>query len=275
MIEVYNLWFKYKPSDEFVLRDITLRIEDGKLIAILGDNGAGKTTLIKHFNGLLKPTKGVVYVDGLDTRKTPISALSRKVAIVFQYPEKTFFATRVWDEVAFPLKNFGFDRRLIERIVEKMLKTFWLWEYRDMPPFMLSGGEARRLAIATSLAWNPNYLVLDEPTAGQDAIQREILISIINTLVKAKRTVVLVTHDIEFVSELNPDVVILLSKGRVVYHGQCSSLFRNNELLTEAGLLQPCIYALESSLKERKLIDHSIDSINQLIETLARILTHD
>lgn len=271
MIKVKNLYFSYTASQGYVLKNINLEISEGELIAIMGDNGAGKTTLVKHFNGLLKPIKGDVYVDGINTKETAVSELSRKVALVFQYPEKMFFSERVWDEVAFSLRNFGYDEETVRRLVQKILNIFWLWKYRDTSPFMLSGGEQRRLAIASVLVWDPKYVVMDEPTAGQDAIQREILLQIIRMMIEKGKTVILVTHDVEFVSEIGPRVV-LMNNGEVVYDGEYHELFRNRRLLEMAGLTQPSLFRLEAKLKTKKLLKTGFNTIEEAAENILKII---
>ncbi len=271
MIVVENLYFTYGSQGDYVLKDINLEIGEGELLAIMGDNGAGKTTLVKHFNGLLKPTLGHVYVDDIDTRDVPVSELSRKVGMIFQYPEKMFFSERVWDEVAFALRNFGYDESSISRLVQKILNIFWLWKYRDSSPFILSGGEQRRLAIASVLVWNPKYIVMDEPTAGQDAVQREILLQIINMMVSQGKTVILVTHDVEFVAEIRPRV-ILMSNGEVMYDGEATRLFRNPDILENAGLTQPILFKLESRLRNLGLIEEGFNTIDEAAKKIVSLL---
>lgn len=242
-----NVYYKYPGETRYALININLEIGEGEVVAIMGDNGAGKTTLVKHLNGLIKPSKGAVYIDGVKTGDVEVSTLARKVALVFQYPEKMFFSESVYDEVSFALKNFGFEETVIPRIVEKTLKTFWLWEYRDRSPFTLSGGEQRRLALASVLSWDPKYIVLDEPTAGQDAIQREILTHLINRKISEGKTVILVSHDVEFIADFSPRT-ILLKNGEIIYEGEADDLFRRRELLLEAGLDQPVIYELAEKI---------------------------
>lgn len=242
-----NVYYRYPGEERYVLSNINLEIGEGEVVAIMGDNGAGKTTLVKHLNGLIKPTRGAVYIDGVKTSDVGVSTLARKVALVFQYPEKMFFSESVYEEVAFALKNFGFEERLINRIVEKTLKTFWLWEYRDRSPFTLSGGEQRRLALASVLSWDPKYIVLDEPTAGQDAIQREILTHLIRRKIDEGKTIILVSHDVEFIADFSPRT-ILLKDGEIIFDGEASDLFRRRELLVEAGLEQPVLYELADKL---------------------------
>ena len=174
MIEVSNVWFSYDKK-RYVLKEINAEFHEGRYYAIMGDNGSGKTTLLKHLNGLLKPDKGKILVDGLDTATTPVSVLSRKVALSFQNPEDMFFSNTVYDEVAFALKNFGYKEDKIDELTRRALSIFNLDRYLNYSPFNLSEGEKRRLAIACIYVWGPKYLVLDEPTAGQDQIQREML----------------------------------------------------------------------------------------------------
>lgn len=262
-----NVYYKYPGEERYVLSNINLEIGEGEVVAILGDNGAGKTTLVKHINGLLKPTKGTVYVDGVKTSEVEVSTLARKVALVFQYPEKMFFSESVYEEVGFALKNFGFEEALIKRIVKKTLKTFWLWEYRDRSPFTLSGGEQRRLALASVLSWDPKYIVLDEPTAGQDAIQREILTHLIRRKIREGKTVMLVSHDVEFIADFSLRT-ILLKDGEIIYDGEASGLFRRKDILNEAGLEQPVLY----ELAEKIGFDGSDEvTVNKLIEYIARL----
>ena len=270
MIELKNVWFKY--DNKIILKDINLQIGEGDLICILGDNGAGKTTLAKHLNGLLKPYRGDVYVDGANTKDTPVSELSKKVALVFQYPEKMLFTSSLVEEVSFALKNFGYREDVINRQVEKVLKMFWLWDYRERSPFTLSGGEQRRLALAIVLAWDPKYIVMDEPTAGQDAYQREILMGIMRELVRRGKTVILITHDIEFVFEFESRI-ILLKEGEVLFDGPSHELFNDkSELLEEAGLDKPSLIKLKDILNERgykirfSSYKDAVDKIYALIE---------
>jgi len=269
MIKFKNVWFRY--DDEYILKDINLEIKEGELICILGDNGAGKTTFAKHLNGLLKPSKGDVIIDGMNTKDTPVSELSKKVALVFQYPEKMFFTSSLTEEVSFALRNFGFDDRVIEHQVEKVLKMFWLWDYRDRSPFTLSGGEQRRLALAIVLAWDPKYIVMDEPTAGQDAFQREMLLGAIREFTMRGKTIILITHDIEFVFEFHSRI-ILIDKGRIVFDGRSTELFNEKpELLRKAGLDIPFSIKLKQVLSEKgkhftfETLDDTVNKIYSLL----------
>src|SRR5512136_112545 len=174
MIEVKDVYFSYQSGVQ-ALKGVSLTIRDGEFVAIMGQNGAGKTTLVKHFNGLLKPTKGTVRIDGVETTKKSIASLSKTVGFVFQNPDHQLFSETVEEEIAFALKNFGFTKENIEKQITWALNLLSLMQYRKTSPFMLSGGERKRVALASVLAWGPQMLILDEPTIGQDHQQKENL----------------------------------------------------------------------------------------------------
>src|SRR3990170_2291924 len=200
MIVVKDIYFKY-PSGVEALKGVSITIKDGEFVAIMGQNGAGKTTLVKHFNGLLKPSKGTVLIDGVETTKTSIATLSRSVGFVFQNPDHQLFSETVEEEIAFALKNFGFEKETIQKQTTWALNLLSLTQYQKTSPFMLSGGERKRVALASVLAWDPQILILDEPTIGQDHEQKERLRQFILQMQTQGKTVVIVTHDIEFVAE--------------------------------------------------------------------------
>ena len=239
MIDVKDLHFTY-PTGIEALRGINLTIDDGEFLAVMGQNGAGKTTLVKHFNGLLKPTKGEVLVDGVSTRDVSVAKLARKVGFVFQNPDHQLFSETVEDEVAFALKNFGFEEAVIEKQVDWALNLLDITKYRKTSPFMLSGGERKRVALASILAWDPQVIILDEPTIGQDHQQKEKLQHFILQLNAQKKTVVVVTHDVEFVAECNPRV-ILMSQGKILAEGIAEKVLTNPKLVAQASIVPPQI----------------------------------
>src|SRR5437016_6665871 len=248
MITLEKVSFTYR-SGQRALQDIDLRLEGGDFIAIMGENGAGKTTLAKHLNGLLKPSQGRVLVDEEDTRKVSVARLSRKVGLVFQNPDHLLFSETVKDEVAFGLKNFGFAPEVVHNQVMRTLEALGLSEYAETSPFLLSGGERKRVALAAVLAWEPDYLILDEPTIGQDYQQKERLRNFILQLNSQGKAVVMVTHDVEFVAECNPKVV-LMSKGRIVAQGQADEILSDDDLIQKASLVKPQMAKLFSQLGE-------------------------
>ncbi len=272
MIAFESVEFIY-PSGVKALDGVSLRIGDGEVVALMGENGAGKTTLLKHLNGLLKPTSGRVLVDGVDTRKATVAQLARTVGLVFQNAEDMFFSSSVWEEVAFALRNFGYSERVVERRVDWALKFMELEKYSDASPFLLSGGEKKRLALAIILAWSPKVIALDEPTTGQDQLQKEKLLQMIKLLREQGRTIIVSTHDVEFAAQLKPRV-ILMKRGRIIADGKADEIFLDEELLRSCSLLPPQIVSLtkrlgflgiEPSLKHpREVADEIIDRLERL-----------
>lgn len=239
MIEVKEVHFTY-PTGVKALNGISLKIGEGEFVALMGENGAGKTTLVKHFNGLLKPTQGEVLVDGVDTRRASVAELSRKVGLVFQNPDHQFFCETVEEEVVFALRNFGFSEEESKKRGDWALNFLNLNQYRKSSPFMLSGGEKKRLALASILSWDPQVLVLDEPTIGQDYHQKTLLRQFIVQLNARGKAVIIVTHDIEFVAECNPRVVVI-SRGQIVADDSARSVLTNYEQVKKASLIPPQI----------------------------------
>jgi energy-coupling factor transport system ATP-binding protein len=246
MIIVDGLRYTYTGGVE-ALQGVSLTVNDGEFVAIMGQNGAGKTTLVKHFNGLLKPTKGTVRIDGVETTKTSIAQLSRTVGFVFQNPDHQLFSETVEEEIAFALKNFGFEETVVQERITWAVNLLSLMQYRKTSPFMLSGGERKRVALASVLAWDPQILIMDEPTIGQDHDQKEKLRQFILQLQTQGKTVVIVTHDVEFVAECNPRVV-LMKEGKIVADGQGKDILTNVDALAESSIVLPQIAQIFTQL---------------------------
>jgi len=257
MIEIEKVSFAY-PSGVEALKGVSLAIQDGEFVAIMGQNGAGKTTLVKHFNGLLKPTKGVIRVDGVETTKTSVAAMARKVGFVFQNPDHQLFSETVEEEIAFALKNFGFKEEAIEKRITWALNLLGLTQYRKTSPFMLSGGERKRVALASVLAWDPQILILDEPTIGQDYQQKEKLRQFIIQMQTQGKTIVIVTHDVEFVAECNPRV-ILMKEGQIVADGKGKEILTDTAVLAKSAIVLPQIAQLFKQLEPLGLTKDVID----------------
>ena len=257
MIEVENVYFTY-PNGVEALRGVSLKIADGEFVAIMGQNGAGKTTLVKHFNGLLKPTKGRVLIDGVDTRQVSVAKLSRKVGLVFQNPDHQLFSETVEEEISFALRNFGFNEKIIRERVNWALNLLDLVQYRRTSPFMLSGGERKRVALASVLAWDPKIIILDEPTIGQDSRQKERLRQFIIQMNHQGKTVIIVTHDIEFVVECEPRV-ILMANGKIIADGETREVLTDPDLVSRSSLILPEITQVFINLNDpgfpREVID--------------------
>lgn len=257
MIDVRNVCFTY-PNGVEALRNVSLTIGDGEFLAIMGQNGAGKTTLVKHFNGLLKPTSGEVLVEGVKTASTSVAKLARDVGFVFQNPDSQLFCETVEEEIAFALRNFGFEQATLKKRVTWALNLLNLTDYRSTSPFMLSGGERKRVALASVLAWNPKAIVLDEPTIGQDQHQKEKLRQFILQLNTQGKTVVIVTHDVEFVAECNPRL-ILMTEGRIVADGTGKEVLTDLERLTQASIVPPQITQIFMEIRDFGLPTDIID----------------
>jgi len=257
MIEAQDIYFTY-PNGVEALKGVSLIIKNGEFVAIMGQNGAGKTTLVKHFNGLLKSTKGKVLVDEVETTKVSVATLARNVGFVFQNPDHQLFSETVEDEIAFALKNFGFKENIIKRRVTWALNLLGLTHYRKTSPFMLSGGERKRVALASVLAWNPKILILDEPTIGQDYQQKEKLRQFILQMKTQRKTIIIVTHDVEFVAECNPRV-LLMREGRIVIDGEAKEVLTNPKVLIQASIVPAQIAQIFLYLSELELPKNVID----------------
>jgi len=257
VIKVKDVYFTY-PNGVEALRGVSLTIHDGEFIAIMGQNGAGKTTLVKHFNGLLKPTRGDIIVDGVNTREMSVAKLARKVGFVFQNPDHQLFCENVEDEIAFALRNFGFEESAIKKRVTWALNLLGVTQYRQTSPFMLSGGERKRVALASVLAWDPRVVILDEPTIGQDHQQKEKLRQFIVQLNAQKKTVIVVTHDVEFVAECNPRVM-LMTGGKIVADGGAEEILTNPKIVARASIVPPQITQIFLGLSDLGLPTNVID----------------
>jgi energy-coupling factor transport system ATP-binding protein len=257
VIEAENVHYSY-PSKVEALKGVSITIKDGEFVAIMGQNGAGKSTFVKHFNGLLKPTVGSVRIDGVETTKSSVAAIARNVGFVFQNPDHQLFSETVEEEIAFALKNFGLEPEIIEKRIDWALNLLSLTQYRKTSPFLLSGGERKRVALASVLAWDPKTLILDEPTIGQDHEQKEKLRQFIMQLQTQKKTVVIVTHDVEFVAECNPRVV-LMKEGKIVADGEGKQILTDPALLELSSIVLPQIAQVFTKLSDLGLPKDIID----------------
>lgn len=249
LIEFRDVTFVHQNGVK-ALDGVSLAIEKDEVVSIVGENGAGKTTLVRHINGLLRPTTGSVLLDGTDTRKLSTAQLARRVGIAFQNPDHQLFSDSVENEVSFALKNFGFESAMIKERVDWALQFFGLEQYRRSSPLILSGGEKKRLTLASILAWDPEVVVLDEPTVGQDAIQKEKLSEIIRSLHAAAKTIVVVSHDVEFLWSLQPRVLVM-KQGRIVDDGPCARVMLDGAILADARVSQPQLVRVYQDLRRR------------------------
>ncbi len=247
MLRAENVWHTYENGRE-ALKGVDFEMGE-EIVALVGQNGSGKTTLAKHFNGLLKPTRGRVTVDGMDTREHTVAELSRVVGYVFQNPEHMFFEENVFREVAFGPRNLELSEEEIEKRVKWALRVVNLEGYEDRVPYSLSGGEKQRLAIACVLAMKPKYLILDEPTTGGLDARNAAggVIKVIRELREAGHGgVLLITHDMDLVLEL-AERVVLLQEGRKVFDGPPTEEFFSIDL-HDYGLEKPELLRISEKL---------------------------
>jgi len=246
LVRIEGISFTY-PTGVKALSDISLTINSGEYVAIMGENGAGKTTLVKQMNGLLRPQEGKVYVGDVDVSKTSVASIARRVGLVFQNPDDQLFAEDVEEEIGFALRNFGFPVEVVSKRVEWALNLLDLERYRKSSPFILSGGERKRVALASVLAWNPDILVLDEPTIGQDYGQKERLRHFLQQFRAQGKTVIIVTHDVEFVAEGQPRIV-LMAGGRIEADGPAKTIMTDFATLERCSVAPPEITRLFTGL---------------------------
>ena len=243
IISVERLAYTYPGVDETpgvpVFEDMNLKIQEGTFVAILGTNGCGKSTLAKHFNSILLPTGGKVYVCGIDTsNEERVMSVRRNVGMVFQNPDNQIVANVVEEDVAFGPENLGVASPEIRRRVDNALKQVDMYEYREHAPHLLSGGQKQRIAIAGIIAMEPKCIVLDEPTAMLDPRGRREVIDTIGRLNREKGiTVVLITHHMDEAAKA--DRVVVLDKGKVAADGTPREVFSQVELLHSIGLAAP------------------------------------
>ena len=255
IISVEHLAYTYPGGEDTpgvpVFEDMNLKIQEGSFVAILGTNGCGKSTLAKHFNSILLPTGGKVYVCGIDTsNEDRIMTVRHNVGMVFQNPDNQIVANVVEEDVAFGPENLGVASPEIRHRVDSALKQVGMYEYREHAPHLLSGGQKQRIAIAGILAMEPKCIVLDEPTAMLDPRGRKDVIDTVKKLNREKGiTIVLITHHMEEAAEAQR--VVVLHKGKIAADGTPKEVFRQVELLHSIGLAAPETVELCHELNSR------------------------
>ena len=281
MIETKNLSFIYREEDmesgeikeEKVLKDINIEIEKGSFTAVLGHNGSGKSTLAKHFNAILLPSGGKVYVKGMDTAdENNIFNIRQSGGMVFQNPDNQLVAALVEDEVAFAPENLGVEPKEIRRRVDECLEIVNMTKYAQSSPSKLSGGQKQRVAIASVLAMNPEILILDEPTAMLDPKGRSEVIKTIKMLNEEKDiTVVLITHYMDEAAQADRTVVI--DDGEIVLDGTPKEVFKNVEKLKSLGLDVPQVTELAYELRKMGVeISDDVLTVDECFDEIIRIL---
>ena len=258
-IKLEHVSYTYMPGTPYekeALKDVSLEIKKGEFVAIIGHTGSGKSTLVQNLNGLLHPSKGIASLDGInlaDKTKEAKAARSR-IGMVFQYPEHQLFAETVYEDIAFGPKNLGLDHDAIDVRVQDAMKFVGLdfETFAGRSPFSLSGGQMRRVAIAGVVALNPDYLILDEPSAGLDPGSRNAVFAEIMALYKKRGiTIIMVTHSMEDAAQFAKRMLVIY-QGKVIIDGKPGEVFlKEKDRLLEAGMDIPEVYNLADALRAR------------------------
>ncbi len=279
-IKVNKLTHIYMPKTPFekkALNNVSVEIEQGEFVALIGHTGSGKSTLIQHLNGLLQASSGEIIVDGTDitAKGAKLSEIRKKVGLVFQYPEYQLFEETIEKDIAFGPRNLALGEEEIHKRVIKAMNMVGLdYEiYKDKSPFELSGGQKRRVAIAGVVAMEPKVLILDEPTAGLDPKGRDEILAQIQKLHKEYgMTIVLVSHSMEDVAKV-ANRVIVMNSGEIILDGEPKEVFKESEVLESVGLAVPQVtYLIKALIEKGFKVDKDIFTIDQAKEDLIKIL---
>jgi energy-coupling factor transport system ATP-binding protein len=253
------------PNGFKAVENVSMSFEKGESVAIIGQNGAGKTTTVKMMNGLIKPTQGDVIIDGLNTKDYTTAQISKKVGYVFQNPDDQIFHEDVKSEIRFGPKNLGFSEQKIEENVMKAAELTGIVPFLNIHPYNLPYSLKKFVTIASVIAMDTDTIILDEPTAGQDSLAIKRLGFIIDSLVREGKTIITITHDMEFVVN-NFERVIVMANKRVVEDNHKQEIFWNLGVLEEAMLKQPHISRLSNTLN----LNEKVLDINQMIDVLKK-----
>lgn len=279
IIEIKNLSYIYNPGTPFekkALDDVSLGIEEGEFIGLIGHTGSGKSTLVQHLNGLMKPTSGEIVIDGnsLSDKSTKLKNIRQKVGLVFQYPEHQLFEETIYKDIAFGPKNLGLSQEEVDERVRHAMELVGLdfEELKDRSPFELSGGQKRRVAIAGVVAMKPKVLVLDEPTAGLDPKGRDDILDEIRTLYEKENiTIILVSHSMEDIARL-VNRIFVMHRGKLSMDGSPREIFGRSDELEGMGLGIPQITKF---MKKFKASGHDVkDDVLTIEEAKAEILKY-
>ena len=275
MIDVKNLTYSYTTDDgkfEEVLKDVSLTIEDGEFVAVLGHNGSGKSTFAKHLNAILLPMGGKVYIDGVDTSDEQcLWDIRSKVGMVFQNPDNQIVASIVEEDVAFAPENLAIPPDEIQERVDNALEAVGMLEYRNHSPHMLSGGQKQRVAIAGIIAMKPKIIVMDEPTAMLDPIGRREVMKTIETLnSKYGITIVLITHNMD--EAVKAQRVVVIDSGKVIIDDTPRNVFKNVDMIRSIGLDVPQATLLAHELRKNGFdVRDDVLTVDECTEEIFRL----
>lgn len=265
ILELQDVSFSYSQEKQ-ILKDVSFKINKGDMVSIVGRNGAGKSTVSKLICGFYKPTSGKILFDGKDIENESIKSRSEKIGFVMQNPNQMISKTKVFDEVAFGLKIRGVDENQITERVHSVLKTCGLYGHRNWPISALSFGQKKRVTIAAILVLNPEVIILDEPTAGQDFKHYTEIMEFLIDLNKKGVTVIMVTHDMHLMLEYTNNVIVL-SNGEKIADDSATNILTNNEIIQKANLKETSLHELAKKCN----IDNSIEFVNKFIDYDRRV----
>lgn len=282
VIKCENLTYVYgegTPFRKVAVDDVNLEIEEGELVGVIGHTGSGKSTLIQHFNGLLKPTSGSVFIDGerLWDDKKRLRDIRFKVGLVFQYPEYQLFEETVYKDIAFGPKNMGLDEEEIDRRIMETIRMVGLDKsLLEKSPFELSGGQKRRVAIAGVMAMEPKVLILDEPASGLDPKGRDMILGQIREYHREKKnTVMLVSHSMEDVAK-NATKILVMNKSKVFCYDETAAVFHRASELEQMGLSTPQITRVFNRLRAAGIaVEDDVYTVDYGKKLLLKMLRDD
>lgn len=274
MIKIENLTFSYEKenTEKTVLDNVNLNVKKGEFLCVLGHNGSGKSTLAKHFNAILLPMGGNVYIDELNTlNEDEILKIRQTVAMVFQNPDNQIVATIVEEDVAFAAENLGIEPTEIRKRVDEALETVGMLKFKNHAPHMLSGGQKQRIAIAGVIAMKPDYIVFDEPTAMLDPIGRREVIKTIKKLNKEFGiTIILITHNMDEAAK--SDRIVIMDNGKIVKEANPKEIFSDVEKMRELGLDTPQVTSLAYELSKKGInIKKDVLEVDECVEEILKL----
>jgi len=271
IVKVENLWHIYPTGNVTAVRDVSLEINKGEILGVIGQNGSGKTTLVKHFIGLLKPTKGKVFVSGLDTSKHLIQQMAVKVGYVYQNPNHQLFARTVQDELRFGPKNIGLTEEEIEERVAQAIEFFDLKNILDIHPYRISFPLRKLVGMASVYTMQPDVFILDEPTTGQDNVTTQTVYHLIRKLRDEGATVLCVAHDMILLAE-TVDRMLVMRNSELIMDATPREVFSDYEIMSSTHLTPPQITTLSLKLKEKhQKLDQTVLTIDEMVDKVKNL----
>lgn len=271
IIKVENLTHIYSTGNVTAVKDVSLEINPGEILGVIGQNGSGKTTLVKHFIGLLKPTRGKVIVSGIDVAHQRVQKMATKVGYVYQNPNHQLFARTVRDELAFGPNNIGLSKEEIDERVNQAVEFFKLEEFLELHPYRISFPLRKLVGMASVYTMHPDVFILDEPTTGQDNITTQTVYQLIHKLRDEGATVLCVAHDMILLAEV-VDRMLVMRDARLIMDATPREVFANYEVMSSTHLTPPQITTLSIKLKEKyQKLDQTALSIDEMVGEVKKL----